>query len=155
MISNTESIAKTKILATLGPATQDVESIRKLIKAGVDGVRLNFSHGSFDFFEELFNSIHIACSEEKTPLAILADLQGPKIRIGELEKPSVTLINGNLIEITIDDIKGNEINKLVNELQTAGSYNIKLSGANLPSGVYYYKLSSGGYSETKKLVLLK
>jgi pyruvate kinase len=108
MISNKESIAKTKILATLGPATQDVEAIRNLIKAGVDGVRLNFSHGSFAFFEELFNSIHTACSEEKTPLAILADLQGPKIRIGELEQPSVLLTNGNLIEITIDDIKGNE-----------------------------------------------
>jgi pyruvate kinase len=53
MISNTESIAKTKILATLGPATQNVEAIRNLIKAGVDGVRLNFSHGSFEFFEEL------------------------------------------------------------------------------------------------------
>ncbi|MFZ1519848.1 MAG: pyruvate kinase [Ignavibacteriaceae bacterium] len=108
MISNTESIAKTKILATLGPATQDVQSIRNLIKAGVDGVRLNFSHGDLDFFKELFNSIHTACSEEKTPLAILADLQGPKIRIGELKYPSINLITGETIEITIEDIKGTE-----------------------------------------------
>ncbi len=108
MISNTDSIAKTKILATLGPATQDVQSIRNLIKAGVDGVRLNFSHGDLDFFKELFHSIHTACSEEKTPLAILADLQGPKIRIGELKYPSINLINGETIEITIEDIKGTE-----------------------------------------------
>ena len=123
MISINDSPAKTKILVTLGPATQDVESIRKLIAAGIDGVRLNLSHGSFEFFEELFHSIHTACSEEKTPLAVLADLQGPKIRIGELEQPSLNLINGNQLEITIEDIKGNEkristsYKQLVNDAQ--------------------------------------
>ncbi len=123
MISEVESIAKTKILVTLGPATQDVESIKKLINAGIDGVRLNLSHGSIEFFEELFHSIHQACSEEKTPLAVLVDLQGPKIRIGELEKDNISLINGNLIEITIDEIKGNEklistsYKQLVNDAQ--------------------------------------
>lgn len=123
MISEVESIAKTKILVTLGPATQDVKSIKKLINAGIDGVRLNLSHGSIEFFEELFNSIHQACSEEKTPLAVLVDLQGPKIRIGELENDNITLINGNLIEITIDEIKGNEklistsYKQLVNDAQ--------------------------------------
>jgi len=108
MSSTTESTAKTKILVTLGPATQDVEAIRNLINAGIDGVRLNLSHGSTDFYNEVFNSIHKACSEENTPLAVLVDLQGPKIRIGELEKESITLVNGNQIEITIDDLKGNE-----------------------------------------------
>jgi pyruvate kinase len=103
-----DTIAKTKILATLGPATQDVESIRSLILAGVDGVRLNLSHGSNDFFEEIFNSIHIACLEENIPLAVLVDVQGPKIRIGELEQPSINLLTGNSIEITVEDIKGNE-----------------------------------------------
>ncbi|RPI60025.1 MAG: pyruvate kinase [Ignavibacteriales bacterium] len=103
-----ELSAKTKILATLGPATQDVEGIRQLILAGIDGVRLNLSHGSYDFFEEIFNSIHIACLEENSPLAVLVDVQGPKIRIGELEQPSINLISGNAIEITIDDIKGND-----------------------------------------------
>lgn len=108
MISNTEAIAKTKILATLGPATKDVEAIKKLILAGVDGVRLNLSHGTYDFFEEIFSSIHTACLEENSPLAVLVDVQGPKIRIGELEQPSMNLITGNSIEITIEDIKGSE-----------------------------------------------
>ena len=108
MISNPESVAKTKILATLGPATKDVEAIRALILAGIDGVRLNLSHGSYDFFEDVFNSLHTACLEEKIPLAVLVDVQGPKIRIGELEQPSINLLTGNLIEITIDDIKGTE-----------------------------------------------
>ena len=105
---NQDSIAKTKILATLGPATQSVESIRQLILAGIDGVRLNLSHGSYDFFEEIFNSIHTACLEENSPLAVLVDLQGPKIRIGELEQPIIELVTGNLVEITVADIKGNE-----------------------------------------------
>ncbi len=103
-----DSIAKTKILATLGPATQNVESIRQLILAGIDGVRLNLSHGTYDFYEEIFNSIHTACLEENSPLAVLVDLQGPKIRIGELEQPSINLVTGNSIEITIEDIKGSE-----------------------------------------------
>jgi pyruvate kinase len=103
-----ESIAKTKILATLGPATQGVEEIRQLILAGIDGVRLNLSHGSYDFFEDIFNSIHTACLEENSPLAVLVDVQGPKIRIGELEQSYINLISGSSIEITIDDIKGNE-----------------------------------------------
>jgi pyruvate kinase len=103
-----ESVAKTKILATLGPATQGVEEIRQLILAGIDGVRLNLSHGSYEFFEDIFNSIHTACLEENSPLAVLVDVQGPKIRIGELEQPYINLISGSSIEITIDDIKGNE-----------------------------------------------
>ena len=103
-----DSIAKTKILATLGPATHDVEAIKQLILAGVDGVRLNLSHGTYDFFEEIFNSIHTACLEENSPLAVLVDVQGPKIRIGELEQPSINLITGNAIEITIEDIKGSD-----------------------------------------------
>lgn len=103
-----EPKAKTKILATLGPATHGVEEIRQLILAGIDGVRLNLSHGTYDFFEDIFNSIHIACLEENTPLAVLVDVQGPKIRIGELEQPIIELVTGNLVEITVEDILGND-----------------------------------------------
>ncbi len=108
MAENPEAFAKTKILVTLGPATKGVVTIRELINTGIDAVRLNLSHGSYDSFENLFDSIHTACTQENTPLAILIDLQGPKIRVGELETPTVLLKTGNLIEITTDDIKGNE-----------------------------------------------
>jgi pyruvate kinase len=109
MISNiANAFAKTKILSTLGPSTQSADSIKKLIMSGVDGVRLNFSHGNYDFFENVFNEIHKACTEEKTPLAILIDLQGPKIRIGELSKPEIELTSNNSIEITTDDVLGDE-----------------------------------------------
>jgi pyruvate kinase len=103
-----ETFARTKILATLGPATQDVNTICQLIDAGIDAVRLNFSHSNYDFFEKTFEAIHTACSKTNVPLAILVDLQGPKIRVGDLEEQSVLLQTGNLIEITINDIKGNE-----------------------------------------------
>lgn len=108
MLIDQRTMAKTKILVTLGPATNSVESIRQLIRIGTDGVRLNLSHGSFSFFEDLFNSIHSACSSEKSPLAVLVDLQGPKIRIGDLETPSIELENGQTIEITVDDVIGNK-----------------------------------------------
>lgn len=103
-----EVFAKTKILCTLGPSTQTADCIKKLMFAGMDGVRLNFSHGNYTFFENIFNEIHKACTDEKTPLAILIDLQGPKIRIGDLAKPQIKLLENDLIEITIEEIAGNE-----------------------------------------------
>lgn len=103
-----EVFAKTKILCTLGPSTQSADCIKKLMFAGMDGVRLNFSHGSHTFFEGVFDEIHKACTDEKTPLAILIDLQGPKIRIGELVKPEIVLLENDIIEITVEDIIGNE-----------------------------------------------
>jgi pyruvate kinase len=101
-----EVFAKTKILCTLGPSTNTKEDIEKLILAGMDGVRLNFSHGNYDFYEKVFENIHNACVEEKTPLAVLIDLQGPKIRVGELAEREIELITGEKIEITTEKIKG-------------------------------------------------
>ncbi len=102
----TENISKTKILCTLGPATSSAEIIEELILAGMDGVRLNFSHANYDEFEKLFNEIDKACVDEKTPLAILMDLQGPKIRVGELSAPEINLESGDEIEITTENILG-------------------------------------------------
>ena len=99
---------KTKILATLGPQTAATEKIKKLISAGVSAVRLNMSHGDHDFFSSIFENIHTARTEFNIPLAVLADLQGPKIRIGELEKPEIEIESGKQIEITVNDVVGNE-----------------------------------------------
>jgi pyruvate kinase len=108
MAEKPESFAKTKILATLGPATSDVNVIRELICNGIDGVRLNMSHSDHNFYKKLFDSIHEACLEENTPLAILADLQGPKIRIGELVKQELEIKTGETIEVTVENIIGDE-----------------------------------------------
>jgi pyruvate kinase len=101
-----DTFAKTKILCTLGPATSTANDIEKLILAGMDGVRMNFSHGDYSFYEKLFNEIDKACMEEKTPLSILIDLQGPKIRVGELVEPEIEIKQGDKIEITTKDIIG-------------------------------------------------
>ncbi len=101
-----ENFAKTKILCTLGPVTSTSGIIKKLILSGMDGVRLNFSHGDYDFYKNIFDEIHKACVEEKTPLSILIDLQGPKIRVGDLSEPEIEICKGEKIEITTEDVKG-------------------------------------------------
>lgn len=100
------SFAKTKILATLGPATSSIEKLEELINAGADAFRLNFSHGSYDSFETLFKNVDAVCKKKSMPIAILIDLQGPKIRIGNLEKDEIEILTGDKIEITIDDVTG-------------------------------------------------
>ncbi len=103
---STKNISKTKILCTLGPATSTAKMIDELILAGMDGVRLNFSHSNYDEFEKIFQEIDKACVDEKTPLSILMDLQGPKMRIGELSLPEIEILTGGEIEITIENILG-------------------------------------------------
>lgn len=98
--------AKTKILATLGPATSSIETIRQLMDAGIDGVRLNFSHGDYEFYQKIFATIHETRVKQNAPLGVLLDLQGPKIRIGELEEPSYEITTGEYIEITTETMKG-------------------------------------------------
>jgi len=101
---------KTKILATLGPVSDEPEMIEKLIHAGVDGFRLNFSHGSHDYFRPLVDSIRSISHRLGKPIAILQDLQGPKIRTGKLVGgKEVHLIPGTRFVITTRPVEGNEM----------------------------------------------
>ncbi|MEW6558502.1 MAG: pyruvate kinase, partial [Elusimicrobiota bacterium] len=97
---------RTKILATIGPAIDTSEQLEKMVDAGVNGFRLNFSHGNFEYFDRIFNLINELCINKSLPIPILIDLQGPKIRIGELSEPTIEIKSGETIEITIDDIPG-------------------------------------------------
>ena len=90
---------KAKIIATLGPATAQAGMIEKLLKAGVNVFRLNFSHGDHAFHGSLIKKIRAACAKTGIPAAILQDLQGPKIRVCCLEEP-VTVTKGQEITIT-------------------------------------------------------
>ena len=99
---------KTKILATLGPASDSEEKILGLVDAGVNGFRLNFSHGDKEYFDNLFRIINSVCEERKLPIPIIQDLQGPKIRIGKLKKDKIKIKSGDSIEITIDKLDGDE-----------------------------------------------
>jgi pyruvate kinase len=78
---------RTKIVATLGPATSGLEQIAALVDAGMDAARLNFSHGKHDEHRELARRVREAGSRNGTRLALIADLQGPKLRVGELTEP--------------------------------------------------------------------
>jgi pyruvate kinase len=99
---------RAKIVATLGPASNTPEVFRELVRAGLDVARLNFSHGSHDQKAELIRMVRTISKEERKPICILADLQGPKIRTGKLKghKP-VQLVAGKRLTITPREIEGN------------------------------------------------
>lgn len=99
---------RTKIVATLGPASSKKEVLLSMIKAGVDVCRLNFSHGSQADHQIAINTIREINQQYKTHIGILADLQGPKIRIGMVKDGGIHLVNGNTIEITTNERIGND-----------------------------------------------
>jgi pyruvate kinase len=80
---------RTKIVATIGPASSSHETITALVRAGVDAIRLNFSHGTHVQHAESARIVRVVQSEQQKALALIADLQGPKLRIGELVEPRV------------------------------------------------------------------
>src|SRR5579863_4549264 len=94
---------RTKIVATIGPVSESEEMLEKLILAGVDVARLNFSHGSH---EEHGKKIHIIRKLEKKldrRIAIIADIQGPKLRVGVMPKDGLLLTMGE--KVTLDTSK--------------------------------------------------
>ena len=99
---------KTKIVCTLGPATKSEETITRLIEAGMDVARLNFSHGNYDDHKMAIEIIRKASARLNKPVAILQDLQGPKLRIGKFEYGSVHLTQGGTFTISVEDIIGTE-----------------------------------------------
>lgn len=99
---------RTKIVATLGPASSNKETLLSMIKAGVDVCRLNFSHGSQEDHQKIIDTIREINKQYKTNVGMLADLQGPKIRIGKVKEGGIQLINGSRIEITTNELVGNE-----------------------------------------------
>lgn len=92
------SLVKTKIVATVGPASASYEKLTELVLAGVDVFRLNFAHGTYDWFEQVVGWIRQVSAKLGQPIAILADLAGPKIRLGELPPEGVRCRLGSRIE---------------------------------------------------------
>ncbi len=97
---------KTKIVATIGPASADKEVLRQMFRAGLNVCRVNFSHGSYDDHTKILQTIAELNQEEKTYVAVLLDLQGPKLRIGEVENNGVELSEGNQLHITTEACMG-------------------------------------------------
>ena len=96
---------RTKILATLGPASHEIEVIEGLIKAGANMFRLNFSHGSHEYHLKTLNNIKTAMKNTNTTVGILQDISGPKVRVGDLKEP-FELNRGDEITFLKDEIVG-------------------------------------------------
>ena len=94
---------KTKIICTIGPASASEKVIRDLISHGMSLARLNFSHGSYEAHQEKIAIIRGASAEMRRPVAILQDLQGPKIRVGEIPSPGILLKPGETFSLTSEE----------------------------------------------------
>jgi pyruvate kinase len=97
---------RAKIVCTLGPATSTPEQIRALVEAGMDVARLNLSHGSYADHEKVYRMVREASDQTGRSVAVLVDLQGPKIRLGNFATGPVTLAVGDTFTITTDDVPG-------------------------------------------------
>lgn len=97
---------RTKIVATIGPATRSKEALRSAVRAGMNVARLNFSHGSHQEHREVIRLIREVSEEESAPVTILQDLQGPKIRVGRFKNGSIELKAGETVTITTEAVVG-------------------------------------------------
>lgn len=98
--------SQTKVIATIGPASSTKEVLKKMIEEGVDVFRLNFSHSNLDEHLERINLIKELNSELGTSVSVLADLQGPKLRIGEIENNGIELCEGEIITFVSEKCTG-------------------------------------------------
>jgi pyruvate kinase len=97
---------RTKIVCTIGPATASADRMRELVQAGMDVARLNFSHGHRDDHKRVYDMVRKAADDEGHAVGILADLQGPKIRLGRFAGGSVEWRTGEEVRITVDEVAG-------------------------------------------------
>jgi len=102
-------LRRTKIVATLGPASSDQKVLEKMIRAGVDLVRMNFSHGTAQDHQKRAETVRAAAAAVGRTVGILADLQGPKIRVRKFENDKIILNNGDtfILDATLDGL-GNQ-----------------------------------------------
>ena len=99
---------KTKIVATIGPACESPKILERMIRAGMNVARLNFSHGDFSGHKQVIENIRTAARKAGHPVTIMADLPGPKMRIGKLANEPIDLEQEDNFTLTIEDIVGDE-----------------------------------------------
>ncbi len=98
----------TKILATVGPATASEEMLEKLVQAGVDAFRFNFSHGTHEEHAERYKTVRKLAEKYKRHLTVVADMQGPKLRVGTFKTDKVLLKNGSTFVLDMNEEPGDE-----------------------------------------------
>ena len=99
---------RAKIVATIGPASRDKHILRNLVQAGMNVARLNFSHGDHEDHLRTIQDLRYLCDRLGHSVTLLQDLQGPKIRTGELENGQIELVAGNSLTLTTEKVLGNE-----------------------------------------------
>lgn len=100
------NVNKTKIVATMGPATENIAVLEEMFNAGLDICRINFSHGDYEAVQHIINNIRTLNEKLNKHVGILGDLQGPKLRIGVMKDKAAELIAGNDIIITTKECEG-------------------------------------------------
>ena len=99
-------MCRTKVVYTLGPATRDETTLRGLMQAGMDVARVNFSHGDQETHAQTIALLRRLSSEEDKLVAIMADLQGPKLRVGDIAEGQVQLEQGDEFTLTTRLVSG-------------------------------------------------
>ncbi|MBK8025937.1 MAG: pyruvate kinase [Chloroflexi bacterium] len=97
---------RTKIVATIGPSSSDENTLRQIIRAGLDVARINFSHGNHETHSKAIDDVRRIAYEENAVVAVMCDIQGPKIRIGKIAKEPLHLNIGDAITLTLDPADG-------------------------------------------------
>jgi len=108
LISNRINGKRTKIVATIGPSSRDENTLREMIRLGLDVARINFSHGDHETHGKAIDDVRRIAQEEGAVVAILCDIQGPKIRIGKIAKEPIDLKPGDTITLTLDEADGSK-----------------------------------------------
>lgn len=103
MLTNQLDNKRTKIVATIGPASWDEDTLRRMIRAGMNVARINFSHGDHERHSSTIDLVRQIAQEEGAVVAIMCDIQGPKIRIGKIEKEPLMLQKGDKVTLTLDE----------------------------------------------------
>ncbi|MCX2738841.1 pyruvate kinase [Pontibacter anaerobius] len=93
---------KTKVLATVGPASDSYERLLALVQTGVNAFRLNFSHGAYEAHKQVIDNVREINRQHNTNISLVQDLQGPKIRLGEVENGSVEIVEGQRVKLVCD-----------------------------------------------------
>src|SRR5215469_326706 len=156
---------KTKIVATIGPASETPEMLSRLIRAGLNVARLNFSHGNLEDHAERIRRIRSAAEAAGRRVAVMADLPGPKIRIGKIEPEPIQLHSGEDFTLTVDEITGDSHRVSVGFKSLPGVVKpgdrlflndglVELTVDRVSGSEVHCKVSAGGELRSKKGLIL-
>ena len=115
---------KTKIICSIGPASNNVDTIEKMINVGMNCARINFSHATYESARETVDNVLEAKKRAKKNIAVLYDTKGPEFRNGEVQEGGINLVEGNTIKVVKENVIGNEERFSVNHPEVIDSLEV-------------------------------